>query len=173
MSEQPLIHRSGSGLASMAVQSLATVVSDLDAAIEWYERVLGFRLEARIELAEGEVAVLGGANVHLELLTPSKMEETPVRLDALFADPPRHMLAIGNKGLVLEVDEHRRSIGGTRRDVGDVRMATEGARSGLVWDGHPRLRRQPDQHPAAPVTTPGSGLTTGAARPPAAMVECR
>ena len=49
-----------SGLASLAIHSLATVMSDMDAAIEWYERVLGFRLAARAEIAEGEVVLLKG-----------------------------------------------------------------------------------------------------------------
>jgi catechol 2,3-dioxygenase-like lactoylglutathione lyase family enzyme len=82
-----------------------TVVSDLDAAIAWYERVLGFRLEVRGDIAEGQVALLRGADVHLELLDSSHMDEPPVRLDPLFADPPGHLLALGNQFLVFTVDD--------------------------------------------------------------------
>jgi methylmalonyl-CoA/ethylmalonyl-CoA epimerase len=92
-----------SGLASLTLHNLATVVSDLDAAIAWYERVLGFRLDARGDIAEGEVALMRGAGVHLELLDSSHMHEQPVRVDAVFADPPAHLLAIGNKFLVFTV----------------------------------------------------------------------
>jgi methylmalonyl-CoA/ethylmalonyl-CoA epimerase len=97
------------GLTSLTLHNLATVVSDLDVAVDWYQRVLGFSCQARIDIAEGEVAVLSGAGVQLELLTPSRMDEAPVRLDALFAPPPRHLLAIGNKFLVFEVDDLARA----------------------------------------------------------------
>jgi len=94
-----------SGLASLTLHNLATVVSDLDAAISWYERVLGFRLEARGDIAEGEVALLQAGHVRLELLDSSHLDEQPVRLEPLFADPPGHLLVIGNKFLVLQVDD--------------------------------------------------------------------
>jgi catechol 2,3-dioxygenase-like lactoylglutathione lyase family enzyme len=110
MSEQSAVQgRSGAGLASLALHNLATVVSDLEVAVEWYERVLGFSCEARATIAEGDVAVLGGCGMRLELLTPSRMGQPPVRLDPLFADPPGHLLAIGNKFLVLEVDDLTRA----------------------------------------------------------------
>jgi catechol 2,3-dioxygenase-like lactoylglutathione lyase family enzyme len=109
MSAQSTQGSAAGGLTSLTLHNLATVVSDLDAAVDWYQRVLGFSCQARIDLAEGEVAVLSGAGVQLELLTPSRMDEAPVRLDALFAPPPRHLLAIGNKFLVFEVDDLARA----------------------------------------------------------------
>jgi catechol 2,3-dioxygenase-like lactoylglutathione lyase family enzyme len=103
---QPLIQdRSSVGLASLSLHNLATTVSDLDAAVDWYERVLGFVCEVRTPIPEGEVAVLRGAGVQLELLTASRMSEPPVRLAPLFADPPGHLLPIGNKFVVFEVDD--------------------------------------------------------------------
>jgi catechol 2,3-dioxygenase-like lactoylglutathione lyase family enzyme len=106
MSEQPVIEQeSGGGLASLTLHNLATVVSDMDAAIEWYERVLGFRLAARADIAEGEVVLLVGAGTQLELAHPSRLDQPQVRLAPLFADPPRHVLPIGNKFLVFEVDD--------------------------------------------------------------------
>lgn len=95
----------GSGLESLTLHNLATVVSNLDAAIEWHKRVLGFRFEARAEIAEGEVVLLSGAGTHLELVHPSRLDEPQVRLDPLFADPPRHVLATGNKFPVFEVGD--------------------------------------------------------------------
>jgi len=99
----------GSGLASLRLHNLAVTVADLDASIRWYERVLGFACEARVEIAEGEVAVLGGAGVRLELLMASHLAEQPVRLEQLFAEPPGHLLVIGNKFVVFEVDDLARA----------------------------------------------------------------
>jgi catechol 2,3-dioxygenase-like lactoylglutathione lyase family enzyme len=97
------------GLGSLTLHNLATVVSDLDAAVAWYERVLGFSLEARGEIAEGEVALLRGANAHLELLDCSHLDEPPIRLEAMFAEPPGHLLVIGAKAMVFEVDDLARA----------------------------------------------------------------
>jgi catechol 2,3-dioxygenase-like lactoylglutathione lyase family enzyme len=110
MSEQQALQReSGGGLASLALHNLAIVVSDMDAAIEWYGRVLDFRVVARAEIAEGEIVLMEGAGTQLELLHPSRLEEAQVRLDPLFADPPRHVLPVGNKFLVLQVDDLARA----------------------------------------------------------------
>jgi glyoxylase I family protein len=109
MSAQSTQGSAAGGLTSLTLHNLATVVSDLDAAVDWYERVLGFSCEARAAIAEGDVAVLKGCGMRLELLTPSRMEQPPVRLDPLFADPPGHLLAIGNKFLVFEVDDLARA----------------------------------------------------------------
>jgi catechol 2,3-dioxygenase-like lactoylglutathione lyase family enzyme len=91
------------------MHNLAVTVTDLDASIEWYRRVLGFRCEARVDIAEGEVAVLGGAGMRIELLMASRMAEQPVWLEQLFADPPSHLLVIGNKFVVFEVDDLARA----------------------------------------------------------------
>jgi len=95
----------GSGLSSVSFYTVATVVSDLDEAIDWYGRVLGFAQEARGPIAEGEVALLHGAGgATLELLE-CRLPEPTVRLAALFADPPLHVLPVGNKFLVFQVDD--------------------------------------------------------------------
>jgi len=98
-----------SGLASLRLHNLAVTVTDLDASIKWYQRVLGFACETRTEIAEGEVAVLGGAEVRIELLMASHLAEQPVRLEQLFAEPPGHLLVIGNKFVVFEVDDLARA----------------------------------------------------------------
>jgi catechol 2,3-dioxygenase-like lactoylglutathione lyase family enzyme len=105
MTEQHGVTQSDRGVASLTLDNLATVVSDLDIAIEWYDRVLGFHLEARAENERGEVAFLCGAGTRLELLTASNMAQPQVRLEPLFADPPGHVLPIGNKFLVFQVDD--------------------------------------------------------------------
>jgi len=95
-------HDSG-GLASLGFHNVATVVADMDKSIAWYCDVLGFALDARMDIAEGEVAILSGAGTHLELLCGSAMDEPAIRLEELFAEPPRHILPIGNKALVFDV----------------------------------------------------------------------
>ena len=141
MSDQPVMEREwDSGLASLAIHSLATVMSDMDAAIEWYERVLGFRLAARAEVrANGAKtppdylrdAHYPGAE-QLEFAHPSRLEEPQIRLDPLFADPPRHVLPIGNKFLVFEVDDIAQASAELAHNVGHVRVAREGDRGGFV-----------------------------------------
>jgi len=100
-----LQERSSAGVASLTLHNLATTVSDLDTAVAWYEDMLGFVCEVRMPIPEGEVAILQGAGVQFELLAPSSMAETPLRFAALFADPPNHLLPIGNKFLVFQVDD--------------------------------------------------------------------
>jgi catechol 2,3-dioxygenase-like lactoylglutathione lyase family enzyme len=95
----------GAGLASASFYTVATVVSDLDEAIDWYGRVLGFEEQARGPIAEGEVALLrGGGGATLELLE-CRLPEPTVRLAELFAEPPLHVLPVGNKFLVFQVDD--------------------------------------------------------------------
>lgn len=106
MSDQPSIeHASSSALASLTLHNMAIIVSDLESAADWYERVLGFRREARVDIAEGVVILMSGAGVRLELLHPSRMDEPQIRLEPLYADPPDHVLPIGNKFLVFEVED--------------------------------------------------------------------
>jgi catechol 2,3-dioxygenase-like lactoylglutathione lyase family enzyme len=106
MSDQPSIEQASStALASLTLHNMAIIVSDLESAADWYERVLGFSREARIDIAEGVVILMSGAGVRLELLHPSRMDEPQIRLEPLHADPPGHVLPIGNKFLVFEVDD--------------------------------------------------------------------
>src|SRR5882762_1058651 len=99
----------GTGLQSLPLHNPGITVAHLDASIRWYQRVLGFVCEARADIAEGEVAVLGGAGVRIERLMASHMAERPVRLEQLFAEPPAHLLVIGNKFVVFEVDDLARA----------------------------------------------------------------
>ena len=99
----------GSGLTSLTLHNLASVVSDLDRALGWYSEVLGFELESRVPIPEGEVAVMTGAGTRLELLCASAMKEAGVRLPELFAEPPAHTFIVGNKFLVFQVDDLARA----------------------------------------------------------------
>jgi len=99
----------GRGLASLGFHNVATVVTDMDRSIEWYCAVLGFELDARMNIAEGELAILSGAGTHIELLCASAMDEPAIRLEELFAEPPGHMLPIGNKAMVFDVADLTRA----------------------------------------------------------------
>lgn len=92
------------GLATASFYNVAIVVSSIDRAVEWYGRVFGFVEQARGPIAEGTVALLNGAGVTLEILEWG-LEEEPIRPEVLFADPPYHLLPVGNKILVFNVDD--------------------------------------------------------------------
>jgi catechol 2,3-dioxygenase-like lactoylglutathione lyase family enzyme len=92
------------GLATASFYNVAIVVSSIDRAVEWYGRVFGFVEQARGPIAEGTVALMNGAGVTLEILEWG-LEEEPIRPEVLFADPPYHLLPVGNKILVFNVDD--------------------------------------------------------------------
>jgi catechol 2,3-dioxygenase-like lactoylglutathione lyase family enzyme len=95
--------RSGRGLGSPTFACTAIVVSDLDRAVEWYGRILGFTVVERMKIDGATVALLEGSGAQLELLqsdVPSVSTEP-----SLFADPPDHLLPTGNKFLVFAVED--------------------------------------------------------------------
>jgi catechol 2,3-dioxygenase-like lactoylglutathione lyase family enzyme len=92
------------GLATASFYNVAIVVSSIDRAVEWYGRVFGFVEQARGPIAEGTVALMNGCGVTLEILEWG-LEEEPIRPAVLFADPPYHLLPVGNKILVFNVDD--------------------------------------------------------------------
>ncbi|MBT2560643.1 VOC family protein [Pedobacter sp. ISL-68] len=81
---------------------MAISVQNLEESIKWYHDVLGFKLVERSEypIIHAKTAFVEGAGIRLELL---EVEES-FRLPELFADPPKHMQLIGNKALILYVD---------------------------------------------------------------------
>jgi catechol 2,3-dioxygenase-like lactoylglutathione lyase family enzyme len=58
----------GGGLESLTYANTAVVVTDLDRAIEWYGRHLGFTERARVRIDGANVALLEGAGTQLEFL---------------------------------------------------------------------------------------------------------
>jgi catechol 2,3-dioxygenase-like lactoylglutathione lyase family enzyme len=91
------------GLASMTYYCVAVVVADLDRSAHWYETVLGLRETTRLVIPGATVALLDCAGTRVELIC-SDEPSVPV-VPSLFADPPDHLLPIGNKFLVFEVDD--------------------------------------------------------------------
>ncbi|WP_165501795.1 VOC family protein [Pedobacter frigiditerrae] len=84
------------------VFGMAISVKDLEVSIKWYHDILGFRVLQRSEfpLINAKTAFIEGAGIRLELLEV----KDSFREASLFADPPNHMRLIGNKALILYVD---------------------------------------------------------------------
>lgn len=82
---------------------MAMSVSNLDTTIKWYGDILGFKVLQRSEfpVIHAKTAFIEGDGIRLELL----QVENPIRVGELFADPPNHMKPIGNKALILYVDD--------------------------------------------------------------------
>ncbi|MCA8889996.1 MAG: VOC family protein [Parvularculaceae bacterium] len=70
-------------------------VEDLEAAIDWYDRVLGFKLARRFKIASipAEVAVLRNGPLHFELFQP----EAPAPASAERHVPDEDVKTCGNK----------------------------------------------------------------------------
>ncbi len=81
---------------------MAISVKDLEVSIKWYYNILGFKVLERSEfpLINAKTAFIEGAGIRLELLEV----KDSFREASLFADPPNHMRLIGNKALILYVD---------------------------------------------------------------------
>jgi catechol 2,3-dioxygenase-like lactoylglutathione lyase family enzyme len=83
------------GLLDVRLAGIALAVEDLEKSIAWWEEVLEFELvsRSRVEAVGADAAIVRGAGIYIELL------EAPgrYRIDALFADPPNHLLPVGNK----------------------------------------------------------------------------
>ena len=94
---------SANGLQSLHFHNLAFTVSDIEKTIHWYETTLGFKVLSRTALpaASAQVAFLQLADIQLEVL----QAKGSFRLNELFADAPHHLLPIGNKSLVLQVND--------------------------------------------------------------------
>lgn len=94
---------SPNGLPSLRFHNLAFTVSDIEQTIHWYETTLGFRVLSRtaIPAIGAQVAFLQLADIQLEVL----QAKGSFRLEELFADAPNHVLPIGNKSLVLQVND--------------------------------------------------------------------
>jgi catechol 2,3-dioxygenase-like lactoylglutathione lyase family enzyme len=98
-----ITRETGHGLASIMYNSVAIVVVDLDRSSQWYQTVLGLQETVRLVIPGATVALLDGAATRVELICGDQPSVAAV--PSLFADPPDHLLPIGNKFLVLDVDD--------------------------------------------------------------------
>ncbi|MGY4927955.1 VOC family protein [Streptomyces sp. 900105755] len=98
-----------------SLHNVTISVSDLDASIQWWNRVFGLTLlaKSRFEAIGADVAFLEGPGFRLELLQPAN----GVRIPELTAEPPAHIRPIGNKALVFRVEDLD-SVTRTFRDLG-------------------------------------------------------
>ena len=95
---------SANGLQSLSLHNLAFTVSDVEKATEWYRDTLGFevlRREIFTALGDAEIAFLQKSDIRLEMLRV----KDGFRINELFAEAPAHLLPIGNKSLVLQVND--------------------------------------------------------------------
>lgn len=93
------------GLASFSLYNIAFTVSNIDNSIKWYQDIFGFKLINRTTFAipsgSAEAAILEAAGMRIELLNIPN----PERIEALFADAPLHLIPLGNKSIVLQVED--------------------------------------------------------------------
>lgn len=78
-------------------------VPDIDAAIEWYRRVLGFELERRFYIApaKAKAAMVRKGPLQFELFEPE--DAAPLPDDRRY--PPRDILTHGNKHVAFRVED--------------------------------------------------------------------
>ena len=106
---------------TLSLHNITITVSDIDAAVRWWHDVFGLNETARsrFDAINADVAYIEGHGFRLELLQPAN----GYRVADMFLDPPEHIRPIGNKALVLRVNDLAQAT--TRfRDLGVT----------IVWD---------------------------------------
>jgi catechol 2,3-dioxygenase-like lactoylglutathione lyase family enzyme len=93
------------GLASFSLYNIAFTVANLDKSINWYRDIFGFKLISRTTFSipggSAEVAIIEGGGIRLELLQVPNGK----KLEEMFANPPHHLIPIGNKTIVFQVND--------------------------------------------------------------------
>lgn len=90
------------GLSSMDFFNTAISVPDINASVEWYQRVLGFRQVSQADLENGAgFAMIERNGVVVELLHVQDQQAMPM----LNQDPPEHLRYLGVKNFCLWVDD--------------------------------------------------------------------
>ena len=82
---------------------IALSVSNINRSIEWYQEVLGFKLISKTDFdaIQAKGAFMQGPGLRLEFLQTANA----YRIEEMFAAPPAHLNPIGNKSLILHVDD--------------------------------------------------------------------
>ncbi|MFF0153726.1 VOC family protein [Micromonospora sp. NPDC005203] len=106
---------------TLSLHNITITVSDIDAAVRWWHDVFGLKETARsrFDAINADVAYIEGHGFRLELLQPAEGYRVP----DMFLDPPEHIRPIGNKALVLRVDDLAQATN-RFRDLGVT----------IVWD---------------------------------------
>lgn len=93
-------------------------VPDIDAAIGWYQRMLGFELEMRafIDIIPAEVAFVRRGDFRLELFQVDEAAPLPPER----REPNQDVRTHGNKHLCLAVLDVRTTVAGLREKGADI-----------------------------------------------------
>lgn len=128
---------STNGLQSLQFRNLAFSVADIEQTIHWYETTLGFQVQSRttIPAIGAHIAFLQLADVLLEVV----QAQGGFRLEEMFADAPKHLLPIGNKSLVLQVNDLHQATAeleakGVTFAWKEVDLSGEGHRTTMIRD---------------------------------------
>lgn len=100
-------------------------VPDLDQAIEWYGRVLGFAVEARFPIPQipAEVAMLRRDDMRMELFQPAEDKAKPMSDERRVPDLDVH--TYGNKHVAFAVPDIPRTVEALRRQQVDIVFVKE------------------------------------------------
>jgi catechol 2,3-dioxygenase-like lactoylglutathione lyase family enzyme len=93
-------------------------VTDIDAALAWWERILGFTLERRywLEAIPAEIAMIRNGAMHVELFrVPEPQPKSPER-----SVPDDDVKTVGNKHIAFSVSDVRATIERLRAKGADV-----------------------------------------------------
>lgn len=97
------------GLESLTLYNMSITVANLESAIKWYSTILNFNLIAQtsFQMPGGKVtaALISGAGVKIELLNIPNNR----RICDLFAPAPYHLIPIGSKTIVFQVDDIKKA----------------------------------------------------------------
>ncbi|MDZ5111362.1 VOC family protein [Pseudomonas putida] len=128
-----------STLPEVRVHHLGISVPDIDAAINWYSKMLGFELESRtyIALIPAQVAFIRRADLRLELL----QVEGAAQLPAERREPNLDVRVHGNKHLCLAVKDLAVTIAGLRSRGADIvfEKTVEGVPMAFIRDNSGNL----------------------------------
>jgi len=129
------------GLASMKVFNTAIAVADVDATVDWYRRVLGFREVSRTSLANGASFAMAERNgVVLEFLHVEGQEA----VRGLDADPPQHIKLLGVKNVCWWVDDTAATLAELDKAGVDYVWRAASARGRCRRHDAPRQQSKPD-----------------------------
>ncbi|RUT00549.1 hypothetical protein DSM106972_073200 [Dulcicalothrix desertica PCC 7102] len=96
------VSSSNKGLRSMGFFNIAISTPDINASVDWYQRVLGFRKVSQSNLSNGvSIAMIERNGMVIEFLKVPNQKPMPM----LNQDPPKHLQFLGIKNFVLWVDD--------------------------------------------------------------------